>query len=248
MTDTTSNAGVTGKVVAITGASSGIGRACAFRLASSGARVVLGARREEPLRDLAHEIESRGGKAAYETTDVRSADDLSTLMGLARDRFGRLDVLVNNAGIMPISPMRDLRVTEWTDMVDVNLRGVLNGIAAALPVFLEQGMGHFVTMSSTATLQARPAMAVYAGTKAAATTISEWMRQELTDAIRVTTVYPGMTNTNFAATMTNEQIRDQLEERRRTLSLDPDAIASAVTYAIAQPDDVEVSDIVVRPR
>jgi NADP-dependent 3-hydroxy acid dehydrogenase YdfG len=239
---------VRSKVVAITGASSGIGRACALRLAESGARVVLGARRADVLRELVDEILDRGGEADFVAADVRRQEDLRALVELAQARFGRLDVLLNNAGVMPISPMADLRIEDWEDMVDVNLRGVLYGIAAALPVFLSQGDGHFVTISSTATLQARPAMAVYAGTKAAVTTVSEWMRQELAGAVRVTTIFPGMTNTDFANTMTNPQIRQQLEARRDELSLSPSAIAGAVAYAIGQPADVEVSDVVVRPR
>jgi NADP-dependent 3-hydroxy acid dehydrogenase YdfG len=235
------------KVVAITGASSGIGEATAIQLAADGAQVVLGARREEPLKDLQARISDAGGHAAYVSTDVREKQDLTRLVDLACERFGRLDVLVNNAGIMPISPIADLKVSEWDHMIDVNLRGVLYGIAAALPTFRNQGSGHFVNISSTAALSLAPAMAIYAAGKQAVAMISDGLRQELKGAVRVTVIYPGMTNTNFASTMTDVDIRAQLEERRQTRSLSPTAIARAISYAIAQPDDVDVSQIVVRP-
>lgn len=180
-------------------------------------------------------------------TDVRRAEDLLRLVEVARERFGRLDVMVNNAGIMPISPLADLHVEEWDAMIDVNLRGVLYGIAAALPVFQQQGFGHVISVSSTAALQLAPAMAVYAATKQAVATISEGLRRELAGAVRVTVVYPGITDTNFASTMTDPSIRAQLEQRRQSLSLSPDAIAAAITYAIDAPADVDVSEIVVRP-
>jgi NADP-dependent 3-hydroxy acid dehydrogenase YdfG len=235
------------RVVAITGASSGIGEATALRLAAEGARVVLGARREEPLRALAARIADAGGDAAYVTTDVSKRHDMSELVALARDRFGRLDALVNNAGIMPISQIADLQTSEWDDMIDVNLRGVLHGIAAALPLFQQQGSGHIINLSSTAALQLAPAMAVYAATKQAVATISDGLRQEMAGAIRVTVIYPGMTNTNFASTMSNPELRAQLEKRRQSQSLPPDAIAKAIAYAIAAPADVDISQIVVRP-
>jgi NADP-dependent 3-hydroxy acid dehydrogenase YdfG len=168
------------------------------------------------------------------------------LVALARERFGRLDVLVNDAGIMPISPFADLKVSEWDDMIYINIRGVLYGIAAALPVFQQQGSGHIINISSTAALQLAPAMAVYAAAKQAVATISEGLRQELGGAIRATVIYPGMTN-NFASTMTNPDLRAQLEQRRLTQSLPPDAIAQAIAYAIAAPEEVDVSQIVVRP-
>lgn len=235
------------KVVAVTGASSGIGEATALRLAADGARVVLGARRESALEDLALRIAAAGGQAAYVTTDVRDPHDMAGLVALACERYGRLDVLVSNAGVMPISPLADLKMSEWNDMIDVNLRGVLNGLAAALPVFQRQGSGHFVNVSSTAALQVTPAMAVYAATKQAVATISEGLRQEMKGAVRVSVVTPGMTDTNFASTMTDPAIRAQLEERRQTSSLAADVIATAIAYAIGAPQDVDVSQIVVRP-
>ncbi len=235
------------KVVAITGASSGIGEATALRLAAEGADVVLGARREQPLKDLQARIAEAGGQAACVPTDVRRHQDMDRLVALACERFGRLDVLVNNAGVMPVSPIGDLKVSEWDDMIDVNIRGVLYGIAAALPIFQQQGAGHIINLSSTAALQLAPAMAIYAAAKQAVATISEGLRQEMGGAVRVTVIYPGMTNTNFASTMTNPDLKAQLEQRRLTRSLPPDAIAQAIAYAIAAPQDVDVSQIVVRP-
>jgi NADP-dependent 3-hydroxy acid dehydrogenase YdfG len=240
-------AGIEGKVVAITGASSGIGEATALRLADRGAKVVLGARREQPLQDLAARIANLGGEAAYAPTDVRRREDLSDLVKLARDRYGKLDVLVSNAGVMPISPLDDLRVEDWDEMIDVNLKGVLYGIAAALPVFRRQGSGHFVNLASTAAFLVLPTMSVYSGTKMAVRAISEGLRQEAGDHLRVTIISPGMTRTNFAAAMTNPEVKAQLEERRDRTAMPPEAIARAIAFAIEQPADVDVSEVVVRP-
>jgi NADP-dependent 3-hydroxy acid dehydrogenase YdfG len=159
--------GVEGKVVAITGASSGIGEATALVLAARGAKLVLGARRSDRLKDLADRIATAGGEAASARTDVRRRGDLSGLVKLACERYGQLDVLVNNAGIGPVSPFDDLRVEDWEEMIDINIKGVLYGIAAALPVFRKQGFGHFVNTASTAGLKIVPTMAVYSGTKLA---------------------------------------------------------------------------------
>src|SRR6266496_2577811 len=230
--------GIEGKVVAITGASSGIGEATALLLAERGARLVLGARREDRLAALA----SRLGDAAYLPVDVRRRADLADLVTLARERFGRLDVLVGNAGVMPISPMDDLRVDEWDAMVDVNIKGVLHGIAAALPVFRAQGAGHFVNVASTAGFRVVPAMAVYAGTKFAVRAISEGLRQEAGDTLRVTIISPGMTRTNFADTMTNASVRAQLAESRDAIALPPAAVARTIAYAIEQPADIDVGE------
>jgi NADP-dependent 3-hydroxy acid dehydrogenase YdfG len=235
--------GIEGKVVAITGASSGIGEATAVLLAERGARLVLGARREDRLAALA----GRLGDAAYLPVDVRRRADVADLVALAGERFGRLDVLVGNAGVMPVSPLDDLRLDEWDAMVDVNIKGVLHGIAAALPVFRAQGAGHFVNVASTAGLRVVPAMAVYAGTKFAVRAISEGLRQEAGDTLRVTIISPGMTRTNFADTMTNPYVRAQLTESRDSIAMPPDAVARAVAYAIEQPDDIDVGEVVVRP-
>ncbi|MBW7459931.1 SDR family oxidoreductase, partial [Paenibacillus sepulcri] len=188
--------GIEGKVVAITGASSGIGEATALLLAERGAKVVLGARRSDRLEALAARIVNAGGEAAYASIDVRRRDDLSTLVQLACERYGKLDVLVNNAGVMPISPLDDLRVEDWEAMIDINIKGVLYGIAAALPVFRKQGFGHFVNTASTAAFRIVPNQSVYAGTKFAVRAISEGLRQEAGDKLRVTIISPGFTRTD----------------------------------------------------
>jgi NADP-dependent 3-hydroxy acid dehydrogenase YdfG len=239
--------GVDGKVVAITGASSGIGEATALLLAAAGARVVLGARRADRLRDLSTRIEAGGGTAAWAPTDVTQRGDLTALVGIACERFGGLDVLISNAGIGPISPLDDLRVEDWEAMVDVNIKGVLYGIAAALPVFREQHRGHFVNVVSTAGLRVVPGQAVYAGTKNAVRTISEGLRQEAGEELRVTVVSPGFVRTEFTDRVPDERLRAELAATRETLALPPEAIARAIAFAIEQPDGVDVGDIVVRP-
>ncbi|MBP2321674.1 NADP-dependent 3-hydroxy acid dehydrogenase YdfG [Kibdelosporangium banguiense] len=235
--------GIEGKVVAITGASSGIGEATALLLAERGARLVLGARRADRLAGLAARME----QAVYTTTDVTRREDLHALVTLAQDRFGRLDVLISNAGAGPISPLDDLRVDEWDQMVDVNIKGLLHAIAAALPVFRAQGSGHFVTTASTAAFRIAPAMAVYAGTKQAVRAICEGLRQEAGDSLRVTTVSPGFVRTAFAEASANPAIRSQITEARDRIAIPADAIARAVAYAIEQPADVDVNELVVRP-
>ena len=190
--------GIDDKVVVITGASSGIGEATALLLAQRGARVVLGARRSDRLEALAARIAEAGGEAAYACTDVRRREDLAALVKLACERYGKLDVLVNNAGIMPVSPLDDLRVEDWEEMIDINIKGVLYGIAAALPVFRKQGFGHFVNTASTAGHKTVPNQSVYFGTKFAVRAISEGLRQEAGDKLRVTIISPGFVRTNFA--------------------------------------------------
>ncbi|MCW2862821.1 MAG: oxidoreductase [Actinoallomurus sp.] len=239
--------GIKDKVVAITGASSGIGEVTALLLAERGAKVVLGARRSDRLEELAARIEKAGGDTAFVRTDVRRREDLSGLVELARERYGGLDVLVNNAGVGPISPLDDLRVEDWEDTIDVNVKGVLYGIAAALPVFREQGFGHFVTTASTAAYRVVPGMAVYAGSKVAVRAICEGLRQEAGDALRVTLVSPGMTSTAFAEGATNAEVRARNVATRDTLAMPPEAIARAIAFAIEQPADVDVNEIVVRP-
>ncbi|MFF6999574.1 SDR family oxidoreductase [Streptomyces sp. NPDC008313] len=235
-----------GKVIAITGASSGIGRATALALAERGAAVVLGARRSERVEQLAAEIRERGGRAVGVPTDVRRREDLVRLLDTAVTEFGRLDVLVNNAGIGPISPLEDLRVDEWDDMIDVNLRGVLHGIAAALPIFRRQEAGHLVTVASTAAYRTVPGQAVYSATKTAVRTICEGLRQEVGD-LRVTIVSPGFVHTDFVNAVTDPDARAELLARRDAMALDPTAIADAIAYAVAQPVQVDVNEIVVRP-
>ncbi|HZD13976.1 MAG TPA: SDR family oxidoreductase [Pseudonocardiaceae bacterium] len=239
--------GIDGKVVVITGASSGIGEATAVLLAERGARLVLGARRSDRLADLVARIEQTGGAAVHTRTDVTRREDLHALVALAGQRFGRLDVLVNNAGAGLISPLDDLRVDEWDQMIDVNVKGVLHGIAAALPVFRAQGTGHFVTTASTAAFRIVPTMAVYAGTKFAVRAICEGLRQEAGDSLRVTTVSPGPVDTAFAEASTNQQIREQITQTRDRIAIPANAVARAIAFAIDQPADVDVSEIVVRP-
>lgn len=238
--------GTVGKVVAITGAGSGIGEATALLLAERGAKVVLGARRPDRLDALAARINAAGGEAAWVRTDVKRREDLSGLVRVARERFGRLDVLVSNAGVGLISPLDELRVEDWEEMIDVNLKGVLYGIAAALPVFRGQGSGHFVNTLSVAGLTISPLMSVYAGTKNAVRAVSEGLRQEAGDGLRVTVVSPGFVRTNFADPMPSE-VRTQIVAKMDEIGLSPDAVARAIAFAIEQPDGVDVGDIVVRP-
>lgn len=238
--------GIKDKVIVITGASSGIGEATALLLAERGAKVVLGARRLDRLEALADRITNVGGEAAYAAIDVRRRDDLSNLVKLACEQFGKLDVLVNNAGVMPISPFDELRVEDWEAMIDINIKGVLYGIAAALPLFRKQGSGHFVNIASTAAYRIVPNMAVYAGTKFAVRAISEGLRQEAGDKLRVTIISPGSTRTNAAETMTNLEIKAKLEEYRE-FAMPPEAIARAIAFAIEQPADIDVGELVVRP-
>ena len=236
-----------GKVVAITGAGSGIGEATALLLAAGGAKVVLGARRTNRLEALAARITAAGGEAAYIQTDVKRRDDMTRLVAFAGEHYGRLDVLISNAGVGPISPLDELRVEDWDDMIDVNIKGMLYGIAAALPVFRRQGAGHFVNIASTAGHRVTPTMAVYAGTKFAVRAISEGLRQEAGDKLRVTIISPGFIHTDFAESMTNPDIKARMLDQRDQIAIPPDAIARAIAFAIEQPANVDVGEIVVRP-
>jgi NADP-dependent 3-hydroxy acid dehydrogenase YdfG len=239
--------GIDGKVVVITGASSGIGEATAVLLAQRGAKAVLGARKSDRLEALTSRIAAAGGDVAFKATDVARRDDVAELVALAIERYGQLDVLVNNAGIMPISPLDELRVDDWEAMVDVNIKGVLWGIAAALPVFRRQGFGHFVNTASTAAFRVTPNQSVYAGTKMAVRAVSEGLRQEAGEHLRVTIISPGMTSTNFADSMTDPAVRADLEQRRDAIAMPADAVARAIAFAIEQPANVDVGEIVVRP-
>lgn len=238
---------LTGKVVAITGASSGIGEATALLLAGRGVKLVLGARRTDRLEALVKRITDTGGEAVFVRTDVKQRADLSNLVKLAIDRYGRLDVLVSNAGIGPISPLDDLRVEEWDDMIDINIKGVLYGIAAALPVFRKQSFGHFVNIASTAGHKTVANQAVYSATKFAVRAISEGLRQEAGAKLRVTIVSPGFVHTDFAETVGNPEVKAQLLASRDMFAISPDAIARAIAFAIEQPEDVDVGEIIVRP-
>jgi NADP-dependent 3-hydroxy acid dehydrogenase YdfG len=252
--------GIQGKVVAITGASSGIGEATALLLAGRGARVVLGARRVDRLEALAARIAdaggaaaddaggaAAGGAAAFMRVDVRRQDDVAGLTALACERFGRLDVLISNAGVGLNSPLDDLRVADWEEMLDSNVKGVLYGIAAALPLFRAQGSGHFVNTLSTSGLRIVPNQVVYAASKNAARAISEGLRQEAGESIRVTTVSPGFIGTDFAAGTVDPAARADLLARRDKIAIPADAVARAIAFAIEQPADVDVNEIVIRP-
>jgi NADP-dependent 3-hydroxy acid dehydrogenase YdfG len=251
--------GIQGKVVAITGASSGIGEATAMLLAERGARVVLGARRVDRLEALAGRIAGAGGDAggaggagaggavAFMRVDVRRRDDVAGLTAMACERFGRLDVLISNAGVGLNSPLDDLRVADWEEMLDSNVKGVLYGIAAALPLFRAQGSGHFVNTLSTSGLRIVPNQVVYAASKNAARAISEGLRQEAGESIRVTTVSPGFIGTDFAAGTVDPDVCADLLARRDKIAIPADAVARAIAFAIEQPADVDVNEIVIRP-
>jgi len=239
--------GIEGKIVAVTGASSGIGRATALLLASRGAKLVLGARRLERLEALADTIVAAGGEAICIATDVTRRADLTALVALARERYGRLDVLVSNAGVAPVSRFDALCVDDWDAMIDVNIKGLLYGIAAALPVFREQGTGHFINVVSTAGLKIVPSQGVYAATKNAVRTITEALRQEAGDRLRVTGVSPGFVHTELAESMTDATTKAAVQKRMGEIAISPDAIARAIAFAIEQPADVDVGDIVIRP-
>jgi len=240
--------GIEGKVVVITGASSGIGEATALLLAERGAAVVLGARRTERLDELARGIRERGGRAAIRSTDVTRREDLDRLVARAVDEFDRLDVLVSNAGISKIGPMASLDLDGWSAMIDVNIRGVLHGIAAALPVFRRQGQGHLVTTVSTAGLRIVPTQAVYSATKNAVRTLLEGLRQESTDGVlRTTSVSPGYVQTELANSIDDASVREQIRRGMDEFAISPKAVARAIAFAIEQPPDVEIGDITIRP-
>lgn len=237
--------GIEEKVVAITGASSGIGEATAKMLAAAGARVVIGARRTDRLERLAGEIEAIGGKVRFRKLDVTRQEEVAAFADDALAEFGRLDVIVNNAGVMPLSPLEALKVAEWDRMVDVNIKGVLYGIAAALPIMQEQGSGQIINISSIGGHAVSPTAAVYCATKFAVRAISDGLRQE-TDRIRVTVISPGTTTSELADTISDPAARD-LMKSWRSITISPDAVAASIAYAISQPQDVDVSEIVVRP-
>ncbi|PLR42858.1 oxidoreductase [Chimaeribacter arupi] len=237
--------GIKNKVIAITGASSGIGEATARLLAEKGARVIVGARRVDRLATLVNEIRSAGGEAWSQALDVTRLEDMEAFVELAMRKFGRLDVIINNAGVMPLSPLSSRKVEEWNQMIDVNIRGVLHGIAAAQPVMEAQQCGHVINISSIGGLSVSPTAAVYCATKYAVRAISDGLRQE-SDTLRVTVIYPGVVESELANTITDETARQAMDTFRR-IAIKPDAIARAVAYAIEQPDEVDVSELVVRP-
>ncbi|MFA6059597.1 MAG: SDR family oxidoreductase [Taibaiella sp.] len=238
---------IKGKIVAITGASSGMGKAIAIELAKNGAKVVLGARRTEQLQQIVEEIKSTGGEATCAKIDVKNKDDLIRLVNEAVEQYGKLDVIVNNAGVSQLSRIDELDIDGWEEMIDINLKGVLYGMAAAIPVFKQQQSGHIVNIISTSGIKIVPMQGVYAGTKNAIRTIAEAFRQESDGNIRITGISPGLVKTDFANNIRNEEMKTAVQRGMEQIAIDPIAIASAVIYAISQPMDIEIGDIVIRP-
>ena len=234
------------KVVLITGASSGIGEATARVLARAGHVVVLGARRADRLAALVTEIRDAGGQAFSRQLDVTSAAQVASFVEAARADHGRVDVIVNNAGLMPLSPLEAGKLEEWDRMIDVNVRGVLHGIRAGLPVMREQGFGQFVNVASTGAREVVPTAAVYCATKYAVWAITEGLRKEVGDAIRVTTISPGVTTSELASTISDPATRELMEDYRAS-AIPAEAIGRAIAFAIDQPAEVDVNEIIVRP-
>jgi NADP-dependent 3-hydroxy acid dehydrogenase YdfG len=234
------------KTVLITGASSGIGEASALRLAEDGHRLFLGARRTERLEALVERIRTGGGKAEFRRLDVTDADDVQRFVADAVDTYGRVDVMINNAGVMPLSALDEDKVDEWNRMIDVNIRGVLHGISAALPVMRSQGGGHIVNVASVGAHEVVPTAAVYCATKFAVWAISEGLRKEQAGGIRVTVISPGVTESELAESISDSQARDAMKEYR-ALAIPASAIADGIAFAIGQPPEVDVNEIIVRP-
>ena len=233
------------KVILITGASSGIGAGIARELAGPGMKLMLGARRTDRLEALAAELRAGGAEVRTRRLDVTDRADLRAFAEAASAEWGRVDVIVNNAGIMPLSPLAAMKVEEWDRMVDVNIKGVLHGIAAVLPGMLAAGSGHIINIASIGALSVVPTAAVYCATKFAVRAISDGLRQE-NEQLRVTCIHPGVVESELAGTITDEGAAEAMRHYR-AIALQPDAIGRAVRFAIEQPDDVDVNEIVVRP-
>jgi NADP-dependent 3-hydroxy acid dehydrogenase YdfG len=237
---------MTEKVIAITGASSGIGEAAARLLAGQGAKLVLGARRKDRLSAIAKDVEAGGGTAVPVELDVTDRASMKTFVDTAVERFGRIDVMVNNAGVMYLAPFAELRTDEWDRMIDVNIKGMLNGAAAAFPYMQAQGAGHFVTVGSVAGHQVIQTNAVYAGTKFAVRAIAEGLRLEGGSTIRSTLISPGAVATELFEKIQHEQIRESAMGRRGS-AIPAESIARAIAFAINEPEGVDVNEIIVRP-
>ncbi len=238
------------KVVIITGASSGIGEATAKLLASKGAKVVLGARREENLKQLVDEIQNAGGQAVYQVLDVTNPSDNARIVELARKTFGRVDVIFLNAGIMPNSPLSALKTDEWHQMVDVNIKGVLNGVAAVLPTFISQKSGHVIANSSVAGLKAYPGGAIYGRTKWFLRDFMEVLRMESAQEgtnIRTATIYPAAINTELLGAITDQNVSQAMTSLYKQYGISPDRVANVVAFAIDQPEDTNVNEFTIGP-
>jgi NADP-dependent 3-hydroxy acid dehydrogenase YdfG len=238
------------KVVIITGASSGIGEATAKLLASKGAKVVLGARREHQLRQLVDEIQKAGGQAIYQVMDVVNPSDNAEIVKLAQETFGRVDVIFLNAGIMPTAPLSALKTDEWNQTVDVNIKGVLNGSAAVLPIFVSQKSGHVITTSSVAGLKAYPGGAVYGGTKWFVRDFMEVLRMESAQEgtnIRTATIYPAAINTELLDQITHQDAAEKMTALYKQYGISPDRVANVVAFAIDQPEDTNVNEFTIGP-
>ena len=239
---------IAGKVVVITGASSGLGEAAARRLAALGAPVVLGARRRERLEALAADLTGGGARAVAVTTDVTDRAQVQRLVDAAVTTYGRVDVMINNAGLMPQSPLGRLKTSEWDRMIDVNIKGVLYGIAAALPYMERQKAGHFINVSSVAGHKVRAGGAVYSATKHAVRVISEGLRQEVKPfGIRTTVISPGAVDTELPQTITEPDVAERMKQFYAEQAISADSFARAVIFAIGQPDDMDVNEILYRP-
>lgn len=238
------------KVVVITGASSGIGEATAKMLAKNGAKVVLGARRENRLQAIVNDIKNAGGQATYKVTDVRDAQEVADLVTLAKTEFGGLDVIFNNAGIMPSSPISALHTKEWNDMIDINIKGVLNGVAAVMPDFVKNKQGHIITTSSVAGIKSFAGSGVYGATKFAVRNLMEVIRMESAQEgtnIRTTTLYPAAINTELLHTITDEETKKNMDSFYQQVGISPEAIARVVNFAVDQPADVNVNEFTIYP-
>ena len=240
--------GIQHKVVVITGASSGLGEATARLLSAQGASVVLGARRADRLQSLANELAAKGGKAIAVATDVVHREQVKALVDAAVQTYGRLDVMLNNAGLMPQAPLERLKIDEWDRMIDVNIKGVLYGIAAALPYMKEQKSGHFINVSSVAGHRVGPGFAVYAATKHAVRAFSEGLRQEVKPYnIRTTVISPGAVATELPNGVTDPDAGERIRKFYGDVAVPADSFARAVSFAMSQPEDVDINEILFRP-
>jgi len=238
----------TGKVVVITGASSGLGEAAARLLSEQGASIVLGARRADKLQTLVAELIAKGGKAIAVTTDVTKRDEVQKLVDAAVKTYGRIDVIINNAGLMPQSLLEQLKVDEWDRMIDVNIKGVLYGIAAALPYMQKQKAGHIINVSSVAGHKVGPGSSVYAATKYAVRALSEGLRQEVKAYnIRTTVISPGAVATELPDTITDAAVGERIKNFYANVAIPADSFARCVAFAMSQPDDVDINEILFRP-